>query len=53
MKITFTNKGAQPKMVELKKYKTFDGKPVILQTGSFNKISYAINSGNNQTAQTS
>lgn len=53
MKVTFTNKGAQPKMVELKKYKTFDGKPVLMLTGTFNKISYSINSGNNQTAQTS
>ncbi len=53
MKVTFTNKGAQPQIVELKKYKTFDGKPVLLQSGRFNKISYSINSGNNQTAQTS
>lgn len=53
MKVTFTNKGAQPKIVELKKYKTFEGKPVILQNSSFNKISYSINSGNQQTAATS
>ena len=53
MKVTFTNKGAQPKIVELKKYKTFDGKAVLLQSGTFNKISYSISSGNNQTAQTS
>jgi YidC/Oxa1 family membrane protein insertase len=52
VKITFTNKGAQPKTVELKKY-SLDGKPVILQAGDFNKISYGINSGNNQVAQTS
>ena len=43
VKITFTNKGAQPKEVELKKFKTFDGKPLLLQTGPFNKISYKIN----------
>ncbi len=53
MKVTFSNKGAQPKIVELKKYKTFEGKPVILQNSSFNKISYSINSGNQQTAATS
>ncbi len=53
LKITFTNKGGQPKTVELKKYKTFDGKPLILENGSFNKISYPINTGVNQTAQTS
>lgn len=52
LKITFTNKGAQPKLVELKNYKAFDGKPVVLQNGSFNKISYSINSGENRTAQT-
>ena len=43
LKITFTNKGAQPKEVELKQYKTYDGKPLLLQTGTFNKISYNIN----------
>ena len=53
VKITFTNKGGQPKIVELKKFKTFDHKPLILQNGKFNKISYAINTGSNQTAQTS
>ncbi len=52
MKITFTNKGGQPKTVELKKYKKFDGKSIILGSGKFNKISYAINSGINQTTQT-
>ncbi len=53
VKITFTNKGGQPKIVELKRFKTFDHKPLILQNGSFNKISYPINTGANQTAQTS
>src|SRR6185437_16121818 len=53
LKITFTNKGGQPQKIELKDFKTFDGKPLILQDGSFNNISYAINTGNNQTAQTS
>jgi YidC/Oxa1 family membrane protein insertase len=49
IKITFTNKGAQPKRVELKKFKTFDGKPLILQNGQGNKISYAINAPDNHT----
>ncbi len=53
LKITFTNKGGQPQKIELKDFKTFDGKPLILQDGNFNNISYAINTGNNQTAQTS
>src|SRR5687768_12168516 len=48
VKITFTNKGGQPKTVELKEFKTFDHKPLILQKGSFNKISYTINTGANQ-----
>lgn len=52
VKITFTNKGAQPKMVELKKYKTFDGSSVVLQNGSFNKLSYAINTTNDNTRTT-
>ncbi|HEY5368891.1 MAG TPA: membrane protein insertase YidC [Hanamia sp.] len=53
LKITFSNKGGQPKEIEIKHFKTSDGKPLILQDGSFNNISYAINTGNNQTAQTS
>ena len=52
IKIIFTNKGGQPKTVELKKFKTFDGKPLVLENGSFNKISYPINTGLNQTALT-
>jgi len=47
-----SNKGGQPKIVELKKFKTFDHKPLILENGNFNKISYLINTGPNQTAQT-
>ena len=53
LKITFSNKGGQPKEIEIKNFKTLDGKPLILQDGSFNNISYAINTGPNQTAQTS
>ena len=52
IKIIFTNKGGQPKIVELKKFKTFDGKPIILGKGSFNKLSYAINSGINKIEET-
>lgn len=53
LKITFSTKGGQPKKVELKDFKTFNGKPLILEDGSFNNLSYAINTGNNQTSQTS
>ena len=52
LKITFTNKGAQPFRVELKKYKKLDGTPVILQEGNFNKLTYRINTDANQTAET-
>ncbi len=52
-KITFTNKGGQPKKVELKKFNKFDGTPIILENGNFNKLSYAINKGNGDIAQTS
>ena len=53
LKLPLPIRVAQPKIVELKKFKTFDHKPLILQKGKFNKISYAINTGSNQTAQTS
>jgi YidC/Oxa1 family membrane protein insertase len=53
LKITFSNKGGQPKTIEVKDFETFDHKPLVLQDGSFNNISYAINTGSNQTAQTS
>lgn len=53
VRIDLSNKGAQPVKVVLKQYNNSDGKPVVLQQGPFNKISYTINSGNNQTAQTS
>jgi len=52
IKIVFTNKGGQPKIVELKNYKKFDGKPLILADGKFNKLSYKINAGNGHTPET-
>ena len=53
LKIIFTNKGAQPKTVELKNFKSFDGQSLLLANGKFNKISYRINSGNNNAIETS
>ncbi|MEP6582722.1 MAG: membrane protein insertase YidC [Ginsengibacter sp.] len=53
LKITFSSKGGQPKTIELKDFKTFDKRPLILQDARFNNISYAINTGENKTAQTS
>jgi YidC/Oxa1 family membrane protein insertase len=45
MKITFTTKGAQPIIVELKKYKKFDSTLVQVQNGTYNKFSYAAKIG--------
>ncbi len=39
-KIVLTNKGAQIKSIELKNYKTFDKKPLILYTDKTNQLSY-------------
>ncbi len=51
-KIAFTNKGGQPKYVELKKYKSaVDSQNVKLASSDFNKISYAINTSAAQSAQ--
>lgn len=52
VKISFTNKGGQPKTVELKSYKSLlDGKPVVLNSQAFDKFSYRINTGNNNSAE--
>lgn len=52
LKITFSSKGGQPQKVELKKFNTYNGEAVVvLQRNEFNKISYAVNSGNNRTVQ--
>ena len=52
VRIIFTNKGAQPQTVELKKFKTYDGQRLFVQAGKFNKISYRIKSGTSQGPQT-
>lgn len=48
--ITFSNKGGRPVGVRLKKYFSADSTPVDLLSGNFNKFSYLINTGLNQTA---
>ena len=53
IKVAFTNKGGQPKWVELKKFKNQDSSLVRLAGSDFDKISYTINTGENKTAQTS
>ncbi|HVM89220.1 MAG TPA: membrane protein insertase YidC [Puia sp.] len=51
MTIVFTNKGGQPKEVELVKFQSYDKTPVkVLNPASENHFSYAINAGN-QSAQ--
>ena len=51
IKIVFTNKGAQPKKIELKQYKTFDGSEVVLLNDSFSRISYPVKAGDGQVSQ--
>lgn len=53
LRIFFSNKGGQPDRVELKKYNSFDSTPVVLSGTAFDKISYAINTGQGQSAQVS
>jgi YidC/Oxa1 family membrane protein insertase len=45
--IAFTNKGGQPKWVELAKYKNMDSGHVRLAAADFDKIGYQINTGGN------
>lgn len=49
LKIVFTNKGGQPKSVELKKFKSPDSTNVQLASTSFDKIDYRVNTGQNQS----
>jgi len=52
IKITFSNKGGQPRSVQLKKYTSLrDSSPVVLNSTSFDRISYQVNAGTNKTSQ--
>lgn len=53
LKITFTNKGAQPSLVQLKKYKSIDSQSVKLVEGNFDKLSYPVNTEANRSIQIS
>ena len=53
LKITFSNKGAQPKLVQLKKYKSIDSQDVKLVEEGFDKITYPVNTDANRTVQIS
>ncbi|MEO7263380.1 MAG: membrane protein insertase YidC, partial [Ferruginibacter sp.] len=50
--ISFNSLGAVIDKIVLKKFNRFDGSPVVLNSSSFNKFSYEINSGVNKTLQT-
>ncbi len=53
VKITFSNKGAQPRSVELKNYKSYDSTNVVLGGSAFDNISYTINTSPSQSAASS
>lgn len=52
LKITFTNQGGQPATVQLKKFKAHDGGPLLLQNGSFNRMSLQLPANNNTLLNT-
>lgn len=51
VRITFTNRGGQPKSVELKQFKRFDGSPLLLVGAGDQDFSYLIQTGS-KTAYT-
>jgi YidC/Oxa1 family membrane protein insertase len=52
IRILFSNKGGQPKSVELKKYLSpKDSLPVVLNSTPFDRFSYPVNTAPNQSAQ--
>ncbi|HRP57925.1 membrane protein insertase YidC [Agriterribacter sp.] len=53
LKVTFTNKGAQPKLVELKNYRSIDSQSVKLVQEGFDKLSYPVNTAANRSIQIS
>ncbi len=52
VKVTFTSKGGQPKSVTLKKYTSYGNGPVVLLNTPFDRLSYTINTEENNPAQT-
>ncbi len=52
IKITFTNRGGQPKSVELKKYKSGDSANVVMAGSKLDNLSYTINTSPNQSIAT-
>jgi YidC/Oxa1 family membrane protein insertase len=52
LKITFNSQGGQPESVQLKQYKTYEGAPLMLMSGSFNRISLQVPANNNTLLNT-
>ncbi|WP_109697646.1 membrane protein insertase YidC [Chitinophaga deserti] len=52
VKITFTNKGGQPKEIQLLEFKSSAGQPLMLQKGSFNRQGIKVPLANNQSLNT-
>lgn len=50
MKITFSNKGGSVKQVQLKNYTSYDKKPVVLNGGANDELTYPINTAPGQIA---
>ena len=50
--IGLTNKGGQPRYVRVKKYLSADSSPVSLGATDFDRLSYRINTGPSNTAET-
>lgn len=50
VKVVFSNKGGQPRYVELNNFKGTDSNTVRLAGSDFDKISYVVRTGDNRTA---
>ena len=53
MRVTFSNKGGEIKSVQLKNFKSIDSTPVVLSGGKTDALGYTINTGSNQSTETS
>jgi YidC/Oxa1 family membrane protein insertase len=51
MRVAFTNKGGQPKWVELKNFKAPDSNQVKMGATDFDRFTYSINTAPNQAAE--
>jgi YidC/Oxa1 family membrane protein insertase len=45
LRVQFTNKGGQPLRVELKKFSSADGSPVLMENGLTDHFTYPVNTG--------